>query len=123
MLIAYLLILLVLGCATTKTRRIDAPEEIETEIGKLIHPGMTIAEVESAMKSEGFKCNIERNASFVIKKSWNDREPRRDAIDFIRCNRTNSAGLMMRHVWSVAILLDGDKTTGEVLVSHYVDGP
>jgi hypothetical protein len=30
---------------------------------------------------------------------------------------------MMERVWSVAIMLDGEKTTGEVLVSHYVDGP
>ncbi len=112
-----------LGCATTKTRKIDAPEKMQTEIGALIRPGMSIEEVESAMNSEGFKCTIERNASFVSMKSWLDKEPRRDAIDFVRCNRTNSAGLMMGRVWSVAILLDGEKTTGEVLVSHYVDGP
>jgi hypothetical protein len=121
--IACLLVLLVLGCATTKTRRIDAPEKMETEIGRLIHPGMTIAEVESAMRIEGFSCTIERNASFVAMKSWLDKEPRRDAIDFVRCHRANSAGLMMGRIWSIAILLDGDKTTGEVLVSHYVDGP
>ncbi|MFN9984528.1 MAG: hypothetical protein ACK52S_03150 [Pirellula sp.] len=96
---------------------------MQTEIGALIHPGMTIGEVESAMKAEGFKCNIERNASFIAMRSWLDREPRRDAIDFVRCNRSNSAGLMMGRIWSVAILLDGEKTTGEVLVSHYVDGP
>jgi hypothetical protein len=96
---------------------------MQTEIGMLIRPGMTIEEVESAMKVEGFKCTIERNASFIAMKSWLDIEPRRDAIDFVRCNRTNSAGLMMGRIWSVAILLDGEKTTGEVLVSHYVDGP
>jgi hypothetical protein len=45
------------------------------------------------------------------------------AIDFVRCNRTNSAGVLTGRVWSVAILLDGEKTTGEVLVSHYIDGP
>ena len=89
----------------------------------LIHPSMTIEEVKSAMKSEGFKCTFERNAAFVAMRSWLDIEPRRDAIDFVRCNRTNSAGLMMGRIWSVAILLDGEKTTGEVLVSHYVDGP
>ncbi|MFN7738087.1 MAG: hypothetical protein ACK5O8_18375 [Pirellula sp.] len=121
--IACLLVLFVLGCATTRTRKIDAPERMQTEIGALIHPGMTIGEVESAMKAEGFKCNIERNASFIAMRSWLDREPRRDAIDFVRCNRSNSAGLMMGRIWSVAILLDGEKTTGEVLVSHYVDGP
>jgi hypothetical protein len=121
--IACLLVLFVLGCATTRTRKIDAPERMQTEIGALIHPGMTIEEVESAMKIEGFKCSIERNASFVSMKSWLDMEPRRDAIDFVRCNRTNSAGVMMGRVWSVAILLDGEKTTGEVLVSHYIDGP
>ncbi len=121
--IACLLVLFVLGCATTRTRKIDAPERMQTEIGALIRPGMTIGEVESAMKAEGFKCNIERNASFISMKSWLDMEPRRDAIDFVRCNRTNSAGVMMGRVWSVAILLDGEKTTGEVLVSHYIDGP
>lgn len=121
--ISFLLVLFLLGCATTRTRRIDAPERMQTEIGMLIRPGMTIGEVESAMKAEGFKCNIERNASFIAMRSWLDREPRRDAIDFVRCNRSNSAGLMMGRIWSVAILLDGEKTTGEVLVSHYVDGP
>ena len=121
--IACLLVLLVLGCATTRTRKIDAPERMQTEIGILIRPGMTIEEVESAMKVEGFKCTIERNASFIAMKSWLDIEPRRDAIDFVRCNRTNSAGLMMGRIWSVAVLLDGEKTTGKVLVSHYVDGP
>ncbi len=121
--ITFLLVLFLLGCAITRTRRIDAPERMQTEIGMLIRPGMTIEEVDSAMKAEGFKCTIERNASFIAMRSWLDKEPRRDAIDFVRCNRTNSAGLMMGRVWSVAILLDGEKTTGEVLVSHYVDGP
>jgi len=121
--ITCLLVLFLLGCAITRTRRIDAPERMQTEIGMLIRPGMTIEEVDSAMKAEGFKCTIERNASFIAMRSWLDKEPRRDAIDFVRCNRTNSAGLMMGRVWSVAILLDGEKTTGEVLVSHYVDGP
>ena len=117
------LVLLVLGCATTRTRKIDAPERMQTEIGMLIRPGMTIGEVESAMKAEGFKCTTERNANFIAMKSWLDKEPRRDAIDFVRCNRTNSAGILMGRVWSIAILLDGEKTTGDVLVSHYVDGP
>lgn len=121
--ITWILVLLILGCATTKTRRIDAPEVMQTEIGKLIRPGMTIEEVESTMKTEGFTCSVERNASFVAMKSWQDKEPRRDAIDFVRCNRTNTAGLLMGRIWSLAILLDGNKTTGEVLVSHYVDGP
>lgn len=121
--ITWILVLLILGCATTKTRRIDAPEVMQTQIGKLIRPGMTIEEVESTMKTEGFTCSVERNASFVAMKSWQDKEPRRDAIDFVRCNRTNTAGLLMGRIWSLAILLDGNKTTGEVLVSHYVDGP
>lgn len=121
--ITWILVLLILGCATTKTRRTDAPEKMQTEIGKLIRPGMTIEEVESTMKTEGFTCSVERNASFVAMKSWQDKEPRRDAIDFVRCNRTNTAGLLMGRIWSLAILLDGNKTTGEVLVSHYVDGP
>lgn len=121
--ITWILVLLILGCASTKTRRIDAPEVMQTQIGKLIRPGMTIEEVESTMKTEGFTCSVERNASFVAMKSWQDKEPRRDAIDFVRCNRTNTAGLLMGRIWSLAILLDGNKTTGEVLVSHYVDGP
>ena len=121
--LACFVFLLLLGCALTKTRRIEEPDKMETEIGVLIHPGMTIEEVESVMKSEGFTCSVERNASFVAMRSWLDKEPRRDAIDFVRCNRANSAGIMMARIWSVAVLLDGDKTTGEVLVSHYVDGP
>jgi hypothetical protein len=95
---------------------------MQTKIGMLIRPGMTIEEVESATKVEGFKYTIERNASFIARKSGLDKEPRRDAIDFFRCNRTNSAGLIMGRIWSVAIMLDGEKTTGEVLFSHYVDG-
>ncbi|XZE19922.1 hypothetical protein SH449x_005252 [Pirellulaceae bacterium SH449] len=118
-----LLVLMVLGCATTKTRKIDAPDRMQTEIGALIRPGMTIEEVESALKIEGFQCTIERNASFVAMKSWSEKEPPREAIDFVRCNRTNNAGFLMGRVWSVAILLDGGKATGEVLVSHFVDGP
>ena len=118
-----ILVLLMCGCAIAKTGRIDRPEKMQTEIGTLICPGMTIAEVESAMKSEGFTSRIERNASFVAMKSWGDKEPRRDGIDFVRCGRTNSAGIMMGRVWSVAVLLDGERTTGEVLVSRFVDGP
>ncbi len=121
--IASIVFLFVFGCATTRTKRIDAPEIMQAEIDGLIHPGMSIAEVESVMKLEGFTCTMERNSSFIAMRSWLDKEPRRDAIDFIRCNRTNSAGLMMGRVWSLAILLEGDKATGEILVSHYVDGP
>jgi hypothetical protein len=121
--IASIVLLFVFGCATTRTKRIDAPERMQAEIDALIHPGMSIAEVESVMKLEGFTCTMERNSSFIAMRSWLDKEPRRDAIDFIRCNRTNSAGLMMGRVWSLAILLEGDKATGEILVSHYVDGP
>ena len=111
------------GCATTKTKRIDAPEAMATALERLIRPGMTIEEIETAMKSEGFTCTVERQSSFIEMRTFRDKEPRHDGIDFVRCRRTNSGGFMMARLWSVAVLLDGDRSTGNILVSHYIDGP
>ena len=29
----------------------------------------------------------------------------------------------MVRIWAIAVVLDGDVSNGEVLMSHYVDGP
>ena len=118
-----ILLMSVCGCAATKTRRIDAPGAMETALEQLIRPAMTIEEIETAMKSEGFTCTVERQSSFIEMRTFRDMEPRHDGIDFVRCRRTNSGGFMMARLWSVAVLLDGDRSTGKILVSHYIDGP
>jgi len=111
------------GCATTKTKRIDAPEAMATALEQLIRPGIKIEEIEAAMTSEGFTCNVERQGPFIEMRYFGSKEPRHDGIDFVRCRRTNSGGFMMARLWSIAVLLDGDISTGKVLVSHYIDGP
>ena len=118
-----ILLMSVCGCAATKTRRIDAPGAMETSLEQLIRPGMTIEEIETSMKSEGFTCTVERQSSFIEMRTFRDKEPRHDGIDFVRCRRNNSGGFMMARLWSVAVLLDGDRSTGKILVSHYIDGP
>ena len=118
-----ILVVSVCGCAATKTRRIDAPKAMETALEQLIRPGLTTEEIETAMTSEGFTCTVERQGSFIEMRSFRDKEPRHDGIDFVRCRRTNSGGFMMARFWSVAVLLDGDLSNGKILVSHYIDGP
>ena len=118
-----ILLMSVCGCAATKTKRIDAPGAMETALEQLIRPGMTIEGIETAMNSGGFACTVERQSSFIEIRTFRDKEPRHDGIDFVRYPRTNSEGFMMARLWSVAVLLDGDRSTGKILVSHYIVGP
>lgn len=70
------------------------------------------------LRSVRLNSTLEECRSWIISQRW----PRHENIDFIECRRVDSAGFLMVRVWRVAIILDGNKT-GEVLVSHYVDGP
>ena len=120
------LMLLHVGCSLVnrQTKRIKTPSEMEMTVKGLVASGQTIDEAMAIMQREGFECVVMRNESFCERRHWSDNEPTRENIDFIRCRRINMAGhVLMERVWNVGLVLEGETTTGEVLISHYVDGP
>jgi hypothetical protein len=76
------------------------------------------------MEDEGFECEVLRNSRFRERRSWMGTGTIHDNLDYVNCRRTNNAGsLFMARIWAIAVVLDGDVSNGEVIVSHYVDGP
>jgi hypothetical protein len=74
------------------------------------------------MEDEGFTCDDVVQGTFVERTWFGDREPVHEGLDFVHCERTQSAGFLMTSYWDVALVHNGETVT-DVLVSHYLDGP
>ena len=117
----------VFGCVTHRSRlthNLEQPEKMKMVVVSMIPQGTPTSDVISKMEDEGFECEVLRNSGFRERRSWMGTGTVHDNLDYVNCKRTNSAGsLFMVRIWAIAVVLDGDVSNGEVLMSHYVDGP
>ena len=110
------------GCA--RTRWLTSTDNMRATVCDSVPAGTSIEDAVAFMQSEGFDCQIEHDSRFVAKQHWSHYEPIHDNIDFIRCKRHQSAGhVFMTRYWSVALVINEETTTGEILVANFVDGP
>jgi hypothetical protein len=42
---------------------------------------------------------------------------------YLSCRRTESAGFLVSHLWTVAIVVDDEDNVKDVLVLHRMEGP
>ena len=117
----------VFGCVTHRSRlthNLEQPEKMKMVVVSMIPQGTPMSDVISKMEDEGFECEVLRNSGFRERRSWMGTGTVHHNLDYVNCKRTNRAGsLFMARIWAVAVVLDGDVSNGEVIVSHYVDGP
>ena len=88
-----------------------------------VPPGMNINAAQKFMEAEGFSCRRKQNESFSETSVHviGEHPEIHFGIDFLQCDREQSAGFLMGQIWTVALVLDGE-TVSDVLVSHCYDG-
>ncbi len=78
------------------------------------------------MEKAGFQCDLRIDASFTENPGYigDDREYKSISKSrFLHCHRTESAGFLVTHIWSVALALNDDDKVADILVLHRMDGP
>jgi hypothetical protein len=101
------------SCTNTRsiTRDIsEVPRMMEAVLAQA-PVGTPIAEVQSFMEREGFKCSLCTNDAFLDRKG----------LDFIYCDRFDGGGFVKRR-WQVAVVYRDGKVV-EVLASTGLVGP
>lgn len=126
------IVVVCVGClhSSQVTWRIDDPVVMKAALVEHVPIGTPVSAARRFMESEGFICEPRSNSSFIERRSWSDREPKHEGIDFLGCHRRESlgvnkyglGGLLMSRKWNVALVNDGSIVT-DILVSHYIDGP
>lgn len=116
------------GCQSLSSHRIraDNRDEMVTGVAKLIPVGTPLAAARAAMEKAGFECALRTAASFTEDPGFigDDREYKSISNSrFLHCHRTESAGFLVSHLWSVALVLNDDDNVVEILVLHRMDGP
>jgi len=122
---ACLLAALTIGCihSSQVTWKLDDPDVMRTVVLQHVPPGTSLETATAFMTEEGFGCEVQKASDFYERRSWMNEGAKHEGLDFLNCNRRQSAGeLLMFRDWSVAVILDGD-VVSDVLVAHYVDGP
>jgi hypothetical protein len=113
------------GCAHNAqiTWKIEDRDKLKTVLQQRIHRGTSIESARQFMEKEGFTCTLEKNSVFVERRTWYDKEPLREGIDFLDCRRSQNAdSFMMERKTGVALVIDRG-VVKDILVSCYVDGP
>ena len=88
-----------------------------------VPPGTNINAAQKFMEAEGFSCRRKQNESFseMPVHVIGEHAEIHSGIDFLQCDRQQSAGFLMEKIWSVALVLEGE-TVRDVLVSHCYGG-
>ncbi|QDV46839.1 hypothetical protein Enr13x_67480 [Stieleria neptunia] len=97
-----------------------------TAVRAIVPIGTSLEDAKARMVQSGFECKVIRNGSFSEDPGFigSDREYRSvDNANYLRCQRDESAGLLVSHLWSVAIVYDDTDTVEDVLVLHRMEGP
>jgi len=115
----------VCGCATlmpfgNSLAKATNNAEMKRELRDIVPFGTSVTQATIHMRLRGFKCNVERNASFTERSWTGEVESQSDGIDILHCQRSEKAGDSMIKVYDVAFILDGD-IVKDVLVCHYLD--
>jgi hypothetical protein len=92
------------------------PAAMKSALVRLVPPGTSVAKARAAMEHEGFTVTEKRNARFA------EQGKLRESIDYLYCDRTESAGFPIERRWQVALVNDGTQVT-DILVSTGLTGP
>jgi hypothetical protein len=89
-----------------------------------VPPGTPVAAAQRFMEREGFTCSLVRGGAFREERDGplTDQPVAHEGIDFLRCERVESAGLALERRWQIAVVLRGEAVAG-VLVSVRCAGP
>lgn len=104
------------------TWKATTTEAMRTAILDRCPVGTNLAGARSFLVSEGFECKPVEHGNFVERSSWIGAGQLHSDVDYMACRRFNRAGVLMTHVWDVAVVTDGTRVD-DVIVSHYTDGP
>ncbi|WP_218933817.1 hypothetical protein [Rubripirellula lacrimiformis] len=123
-----LLVLPFASCRSISQSRLraDNQDEMLTAVRTVVPIGTSIGAARAQMEHSGFDCKVIENGSFSEDPGFigSDREYRNvDNANFLECRRNESAGLLVSHLWTVAIVYDDDDTVSDVLVLHRMEGP
>ncbi|PNY37569.1 hypothetical protein C2E31_07115 [Rhodopirellula baltica] len=121
-------LLFVCGCHSLSSHRIraDNRDEMIAGVSERIPVGTPLATARVAMENAGFECDLRDNASFAESPGiiGDDRDYKSISDSrFLYCQRTESAGFLVTHLWYVALVLNDDDNVADVLVLHRMDGP
>lgn len=123
-----LTVLVVCGCHFLSSHRIRADNRDDMILGvsNLIPIGTPLAPARAEMEKAGFECQLFTDASFTESPGIIGDEREYKSVShsrFLHCQRTESAGFLVSHLWSVALVLGDDDNVDDVLVLHRMDGP
>ena len=127
--IALLLSLLLFGgCQSLSTHRIRAEnhDDMTLAISHRIPTGTSLITARKTMEDAGFECDLLTSASFSEDPGYIGDEREYKSIRnarYLSCRRIESAGFLVSHIWSVAIVIDEEDHVEDVLVLHRMDGP
>src|SRR5580765_5931049 len=100
-----------LGCSHgSATRGLKDRAAMKDVLLGIVPPGTSVAEARDAMKREGFTVTEKRSGSFAEQGKLHKN------IDYLYCDRTESASFPIERRWQVALVNDGAQVT-DVLVS------
>lgn len=122
---AMVLGLLLNGCAARRTAGNIDRSVMREVLLDAVPIGSNVKDAEAFMVSEGFACEIKRNARFVERRddaSVSGNHLTHEGIDFLECNRSEMAHLLIERKWHAAFVLDGE-TVRDVIVNLYLTGP
>ena len=118
------------GCQSFGKSAINAKNQSEmlAVLKERVPLGTSIAEAQSTMQRAGFSCTLVSNGQFTEKLyGWiggDDPSLRTvENVDYLVCKRSNSAGFLMSHLWTVALVHDNDERVSDILVRYHMDGP
>lgn len=88
--------------------------------------GTSIDDAQREMELAGFDCELVQDGSFSEDPGFigDDREYRNvENVNYLHCRRSETAGFLVSHVWSVAIVYDDANAVSDVLALHWMEGP
>ncbi len=97
-----------------------------TAVRAVVPIGTSLDDAKTQMEQAGFECRIVKDGSFSEDPGFigGDREYRSiENANYLKCLRNESAGLLVSHLWTVAIVYDDADTVSDVLVLHRMEGP
>lgn len=106
--------------------RADNQDEMLAAVLTIAPIGTSLKDAKTQMDKEGFECKIIKNDSFSEDPGFigdNDVYRSVENVNYLKCTRIESAGFLVCHLWTVAIVYDDADTVSDVLVLHQMDGP
>ena len=126
--VSILVLVVSCGCQTLSPPRMRAAsyEEMASAVSQGVPAGTPLADARKTMEAAGFECDLMTNASFSEDPGiiGSNREEFRSVQDarYLSCEKTESAGFLVSHIWTVALVADDANNVQDVLVLHRMEG-